>query len=355
MISRLVLVSGSFQPREGGAERQMREILQRLAAAGAEVFVITQVLAGSARREQLATSRVVIYRVGSLTALKRTPRLGQILFCLSAFCRLILIRPNAVVSLQFGSATTAASLGARAIRCEHVVRLTGGGSSMFRSEPVARAADPVGRRIVELVHRYSRARVVAPARHLLSDFRDSFPHADVPTFYMPNGVAMPSMSVTRSLDRNGVVWYARAGSEQSVDLFRRVVALCPELQFIVIGQSFDAASLKNVTFLGWRGDVYPVLSHARVALNTSVQEGMPNFALQAIVSGCRVVGGGNAGLRELQEDHPDHVKLFNLSSPEQAAAALRSAHAMSLPGPGSAVTADEAARKWSEMMQGTRA
>lgn len=172
-----VMVSGSFWPREGGAERQLREILALLSDQGADAAVVSQVLEGSPRREFAPGAKIAIHRVGSRTAFAIAPRFGHALFVLAATWRALRLRPDVLVSLQFGAATVAASMAARILRIRHIIRLTGGGSATFRSEAEARASTPIGRILVRIGAGGTQKTIVAPAQHLLDDLQEFFPHS----------------------------------------------------------------------------------------------------------------------------------------------------------------------------------
>lgn len=351
MPDRYALVSGSFMPREGGAEKQMRQVLGRLSSGGARVRVVTQPIQHEPRRASIPGTSVQIQRVGSLGAFRRTPRLAQLLFCLVASFRVAVFRPRVIISLQFGAATVAASLAARVTGARHIIRLTGGGTSRYRSESVARADSWAGRRLVAIATGYRRVTLVAPAQHLLSDFKESFPDRPVEVMCVPNGVEVPSRHVTiADVDRRGVVWYARSGSERSHELFFSVVACRPDLEFLVVGQPVPTNGRANVTSLGWCSDVFAVLGRARVLLNTSVAEGSPNMALQAVAAGCFVVGVDNAGIEELKVRYPDHVSTYSLESPEAAAELIDRLHHKTLPRQASVPTPDVTAGRWNELL-----
>jgi hypothetical protein len=212
-----------------------------------------------------------------------------------------------IVTMQLGSATAAAGLANRLLRRPHIVRLTGGGTPQYRSEPVARAASPIGRFVVRLLRPESTT-VVAPAVHLIADFCESFPASRIPTGIVRNGVGGPPGNSVRWQDRTGVVWYSRSGTETSTDRFLEIARAAPDVRFTVMGKNYDQTPLGNVHYIGWQSDPESVLGRARILLNTSPNEGMPNMALQALVAGCWVVGPPNQGLTELQTQHPEAVQ-----------------------------------------------
>lgn len=338
-------------PREGGAEKQMRSVLAQLDAQGVQATVVTQVLEGQPRRAMVSGTGVAIERVGSRFAFRRLPRVGQGLFVLVALTRVVALRPTTVLSLQFGSASTAASLGARALGVKHIVRLTGGGTSVYRSESFARRSNPLGRLLVWLISTGPDVVVVAPAQHLLDDFKEAFPKARVQVELVANGVDPPSVEEFEGRDRHGVVWYARGGAERSVEYFLSIAAGCPAILFNVIGEEIAVGEFPNIQSLGWCEDVYSVLSRARVLLNTSKTEGSPNMALQAIASGCYVLGAENAGITELVRNYPNHTFTYAWAAPEASVRqTLMRLHAQELPGAALPPTPEIIALRWHELL-----
>ena len=349
---RCALASGSFWPREGGAERQLADVLRRLDSAGIGTVVVTQVLPASPRHDTLPDGSVRIFRVGSLSAFKSAPRIGQLVFFVSCFVRLLATRPTVIVSLQFGAASAAASLVSRLARVPHLIRLTGGGTERYRSEPMGRASSWAGRAIVWVCSANPRALVVAPARHLLADFREAFPGIDVPLKFIPNGVTPPSSPLPGIGARQGVVWYARSGAQNTAGLFREIAERCPNIPFTIVGREQVSGDLPNVNAVGWTEDIYSVLGAARILLNTSKTEGSPNLALQAVAAGCHVLGAMNAGIVELRTDHPDHVQLFPYGDAADAATKLRELYAKEVPLPAVVPTADSVAGIWTQALIG---
>lgn len=347
-MTRICLVSGSFHPREGGAERQMKQVLAGIARAGHDSMAVTQVLEGWARREYLAESGVSIERVGSRLLFKRVPRLGMVSFLVAALGRALSLRPNVLISLQFGAATMAANLAARVLRANHVIRLTGGGTAQFRSEPFGRAASRLGSFTVRWCTHYSRTIVVAPAEHLMEDLHEAFPRLRARHRVITNGVPAVCGGVTEESD--GVVFYARGGGSEGDAAMLALAKACPDLRFVVMGR--DIGTFDNVTSVGWVGDPFDVLRRGRVLLNTSRNEGMPNTVLQAIALGMRVVGASNRGMAEVAQKYPGYVKLYEFGSFGTAVEELRVAHNASVLPPGRVATDIDVQNEWQAILVG---
>ncbi len=343
----MVLVTGSFSPREGGAERQLRSVLADLARQGATVAVVTQVMASRKLKRVETIEGIRVYRVGSRWAFRFLPPIAHVVFLVCALLVALWLRPSALVSLQMGAASIAAALAARICGARHYLRLTGGGSEKFRSEPMARAAKRSGR-IATRLYSTPNTTVLAPARHLLADFAEAFPDMKCSTRFIPNGVSLPSGTVAKTAD---VIWYSRAGSQQSADQFEHIVDLLPDVSFTVIGRYEPAHLRKNVLALGWQESPESVIGRHRVIVNTSPAEGMPNTILQALAWGCRAVAFDNAGTKELAAAYPEAVSLVNPGDYRAAAAAVSRALAeKAAPATPEVVSSEQARKIWQEML-----
>lgn len=299
----VLLISGSFYPREGGAERQLRTVLSELRELGLSVCVVTQVIP---ERVDLPkrVQNIPVARVGSARLFSNLPRVAQLQFISAAIFAAVVRRPRAVISLQMGTASIAASITARALKIPHVLRLTGGGTPEHVSEPYSRAASWYGRAWAKLFSR-PQTTVIAPANHLLRDYQTNFPHHQSRTVKVPNGVTPFTVAPEKLCD---VVWYSRTSAASSTDDLIEIARRVPEARFCVIGNRVDEA-LPNIQYLGWQTEPEPVIGRHRVLLNTSPTEGMPNTALQALAWNTRVVGYSNAGMRELMDEFPDAISL----------------------------------------------
>ena len=344
---RVVLVSGSYKPREGGAERQWRAVLESLAADGVQCAVVTQVLDGEPRMENL--NGVEVYRVGSSFLFKAVPRLGMLSFLAAATVRAVGYRPSVVLSSMLGSASGAAAIAASLGRKSHVIRLTGGGTAAYRSEPLARASKWVSRLWCRAIAS-RRPTLVAPAEHLVRDYKVAFPHHRVETRVIPNGVSGAFRD--RGVDRNGVGWYARSGSQSADDAFIRLALALPQLAFFTFGRVL-ADVPPNVCQCGWLDDPARFLSSIKVLVNTTPTEGMPNVVLQALASGTRVVGFENAGLAEVAKKYSPESSWVTLAEPgnvEALAASVRLSVDDSSPVAAIVPTVDEVVSEWKSLL-----
>lgn len=345
MSTDVVLVAGSFHPREGGAERQMRALLSELSSDGYRVLVVTQVLEGEPRRARV--DGVNVTRVGSRWLFRRAPRLAQVHFVAAAFVTALRNRPERLLSLQMGTASASAALAARTLQVPHVLRLTGGGTPTFASEPLRRSSTRIGRLWCRLFDR-PKTTVVAPARHLLDNYRESFPRFENDLVHIINGVSETQFETDKTDD---VIWYSRSGSVQSGASLASIAAGMPDVSFSVLGQGV-VPSASNVHPLGWQFQPEPVIGRHRVLLNTSAQEGMPNTVLQALSQGVRVVGFQNAGMVEVQRMFPDGVTLVPVDDLAGAATAIRTALASTPLTPQQVPTLSDVRRRWAELLIG---
>lgn len=348
----VVLFSGSFHPREGGAERQMKAVLSALKADAYSVAVVTQAIpTGDVPRREVIDG-IEVFRVGSRWMFGMVPRLGQVMFVAAAVWTGVRLRPRVAVSMQMGTASVAAALVARLVGGRRILRLTGGGTAKFRSEPMARAATRGGRWLASVVCS-GRFTVVAPARHLIDDFEASFPDKAERALVIPNGVSVSGQAVSPVAD---VVWYSRAGSERSYEVFRDIAELLPEVRFTVMGHlDRDDELPVNVSSIGWTDTPEAVIRSHRVILNTSLNEGMPNTVLQAISGGVLAVGFENRGMLELGRDHADFVVTVPYGDAVRAAQAIEVALQREVPKVGASVPSLEVVQaRWkAELTRGS--
>ncbi len=315
-IPQLLLVSSSYHPVEGGAERQLRQVLEELVAVGR-----LRVTVLSARQRGLPTHEVLagvsINRVG-LPAGKKSAKLGFLFGTLMA--ALSQGPPDVVLSSQLGVASTSGAVIARLMRTKHVIRLAGGGGSHGTSEPIERSRSWMSRLRVSWMVKRGSTTVVAPADHLLRDMSRCFPHLGSRTLLVPNGVDVP-----RSLPEKTeqVVWYGKSGGGKDIDGLLRIASLCPEIQFDAIGPLDPVAVPPNVRVLGWVDNPELVISRHRVALLTSRSEGMPNFGLQALATGTPVVAYRNLGTEELAGYGAGLVDLADFGDSQSVVDAIR--------------------------------
>jgi len=340
----VALVANSFSPREGGAERQMRSLLSGLQTSGRSTVVVTQVIPDV--KQRLATiDGVRVLRLGSRRLNRVAPRAAQVIFVVTAAVVVIAHRPRVVISLQMGTASAAAAMAARVLGIQHILRLTGGGTSRHASEPLARADSTLGRAWARFFNR-PRTTIVAPAQHLLRDFELSFPSFQCRSTQITNGVIRPDKEVPKTQD---VIWYSRAGAERSADAMDSVAASLPDVHFSVLGRGTVPDGV-NIDPLGWQASPESVIGRHRVLLNTSPSEGMPNTVLQALAWGTRVVGYDNAGMREVRDLYPNGVQLV---TPGDFAAAARAVEeqlkAGALP-PQAVPSLDEVGTQWATLL-----
>jgi glycosyltransferase involved in cell wall biosynthesis len=344
----VVLVIGSFTPREGGSERQLRQVLATLAGRGHRCAVVTQALPAQRRRTMVEGVRVL--RVGSLTLFRRAPWSGHLAFTFSALAATLIARPSVVVSTQMGSASVVARTVSMLTGRPHILRLTGGGGgSVDRSEVDVRAASGRGRLLMRLaVGR--RTMVVAPSAHLLDPVERHLGLSRDRLRTIPNGVATAAATQERDLD---VLWYYRGGQSKNVDAFVRLLELLPDVAFTVIGREVDAriAEAPNVQCLGWVDRPEQVVARCGALVNTSPAEGSPNLCLQAVAAGTPVAGFAVSGMREFAQSHPAPVRLVPMGDLPALADAIRSLRSQRFEPETTVPSIESASDEWTEVVR----
>jgi glycosyltransferase involved in cell wall biosynthesis len=317
----LLLIIGSFSPREGGAERQFRQLGGEFARRGASLTVVTQRLVGEPKRAEF--EGCTVYRAGWNRVMRRYPRLGLMSFFLDGLLFAMRAeRPSGVISTQFGSASVLAAVVGRLRSLPRAVRLTGGGTGKLNySEVERRSASAVGR----LLMRISLSRnaiLVAPAKHLTDEASGTLGLPAERLATIPNGVAMKA-GFAGSESRSGVVWYGRVGLAKNTGDFLDAAAALPNVEFVALGRvQFQDEVPSNVRSLGWISDPEAILLSAQAVLSTSLSEGSPNLCLQGIAAGAFVVGYEIKGLIELRSNYPGSVYLVSPGDSQLLAATL---------------------------------
>ncbi|WP_431190337.1 glycosyltransferase [Janibacter cremeus] len=350
---RLVLLTSSFYPVEGGAERQLRTVLGSL-HEDIDTSVVTRNTGAQLPKDVHDTPEELrVVRVGWPPLFRgRLKALGQIYFLTVGTIRAIQAKPETVLSLQLGAASTAASIAARSTSASHIIRLTGGARMGARSEPVARSQKWPSRLHMRWITK--GATLVAPGRHLLRDAEEHLPSTLSGRFYVPNAVTDCASSASNIGVSGDVLWYHRKdATEASQQLLLHLANRYPKARFTVIGRELPSAP-SNTVNLGWVDDVRGVCARHRVLLNTTLFEGMPNVALQALAAGCRVLGVKNNAMMELMDSFPDNVVVSDPYDPEGFSDKLGSL--LSLPrGAAQSVPDTESVRVlWREVIKGTK-
>lgn len=338
------LVVALFAPVEGGAERQLRQVFDRLAAEwNHPVTVLTRALPGEPVVERKGALEV--HRIGppswrddpSATALPRV--------ALAFGSELRRLRPCLVVSSMLTLETAVAGIHARRHGIPHIVRLSGGSRQVAPGEWSARVAPGSGTmRLMNACLRAGSTHVAAPTRELLDETFDARPFRGCAGHVLPNGV-----EILEPTKRDGagadVVWYGRDAAVKNKAAFIQLAQSMPEVSFTALGGA-ALPSLENVTDVGWTSAPENYVAGVRVLVATSRFEGSPNFVLQGLALGLRVVAFDIPALRSVERQFPQHCRLV----PMDDLPALRNAVTESLAQPrlppARVTSLDDAARRW---------
>lgn len=346
----IAVVINAFWPVEGGAERQLRQVLQELGTRrGADITVVTRPVSGTDDEEALSGMRVL--RVPHV--LNRTPAPTQrLLFSGTAVAMLTRLRPSIVISSQLDAATIASGVYSAARRIPQIVRLAGGASdeSGRTAGDIERLSGARGRLITTVLAR-PNVRVVAPASHLVvAGLRSGVLHPDR-TLLIRNGVEAAAGAGTEALTppREGVIWYGKDSPVKNVPAFVALVDAAPEHRFVAVG-AVELPARANLTRLGWVPDPREVIAACTVVVSTSRFEGSPNFLLQAISLGLRVVAFENDALRELRDDYPDHVALAPMDDVTALRRSIDAALRAPAPPPVSVPSIRSTATEWARLI-----
>lgn len=345
----VAVLTSSFAPREGGAERQLRQVFGELQKAGTvNATIYTEAIVGQPRTELMGGLRVRRVPVGRVaaTSMGSKPAYGAFLFS-----RLVSDRPDVVVSSQLGVATLVGGAYARTANRSLIVRLSGAGprpraDSWDHFDPLEQQSKkwPFLKRILCR----SDTRIVAPAEHMLVTARNLPCIAPRNIHRIPNGVELHTSR--RRPGRDRAIWYGRNSPVKYVDAFDDLVRRCPTIEFDSVG-AVEVDARPNLTQHGWVADPEELIATATVAVSTSRSEGSPNFALQAIGHGVRVVGFEIPALAELSEIFPDHVDLVPMGDTAALASATHAAMRAGRLAPAAVPNMASVAAAWQNLLQ----
>lgn len=195
--------------------------------------------------------------------------------------------------------------------------------------------------LAEILAVRSSDTVFAVSEEIATRLRRRVPRraADIEVLYLgvgdPPSVARRRAEVRADLslgpDQKLVVTVARLAPQKSLPVMLRALQRVPPHHLAVLGEGPHGAELRSlagrlglsdrVSFLGFRDDVHDYMAAADVFCLSSVWEGVPLAAQEAILLGVPIVATAVGGLPELVEDGVSG-RLVPPSDPEALASAL---------------------------------
>ena len=298
----LTLSISGFFPREDGAERQLRFILEKLADDGFVTTVVTGGVEGRSAVDFVGPLRIIgVGRVDQVALMRKLTKWFMGLW------RLFQSRPDVLLSSQLGVNTVMAAIIAIVLRKPHVVRLAGGSRNGF-SESEWRSEHRLNALMLRgLLH---RSHFVAPAEHLLTGSGSLPKLIRARSTVIPNGVLViketPPDLFTRPL---AVAWVGRDNLVKGVPVLLEMAKRCATVTFQAIGIGRQPDAPPNIRFHGRLADPSTILEGCRVLLSTSSFEGSPNVVLEALGVGLPVVAFEIDGIREIADRYSPAIKL----------------------------------------------
>ncbi len=342
---KIAVITSSFWPLEGGAERQLRQVLQLIVdsdAADVNIFTEPNETPGE-------TSAV------NLNVFRPPPVMRKILgtkvsFALRSLLGLLGTKPDVVLSSQAGLASLVGAVYSRLFGVPLVIRLAGSGERRTITDDIEtyplNEDTRYGRLLASMISA-SQITITAPAQHILTTIAVDKPQLIDNMRVINNGVERRPVTPNSTLQSPAkwdCVWYGRDDWVKNPEALIELAVSCPQLTFAVIG-NIQLPSLHNLELLGWVDDPVNVICQSRIAVMTSRSEGSPNFALQALSVGVPVVGLRNPAMEELRTSYPEYVDLADSTS-ELARCVYRKSRAEPPANAASVPTLQSAAREW---------
>lgn len=341
---RLTIFSGAWYPQEGGAEKQLRQVSERLATLGWRVTVVTRGCDFDSRSMR-ATMPTVVKPVCARGWMSSTKALGDSVVFSRTVSQGLRTRPDVVLASLIGSASVAAATVATLARCPLVWRIGGDVASHMSASRIRRVG------VEGLAHRSDV--IAANAPHLLQQLRDLTGGVRAGLAVIRNGVDVAEQPDSRT--HSGplrVLFYTNGTAAKNDRGFIELVQSCPEVQFRAVGRTKRLPDLPNLERRGWVEPVDPQFGWADVVLNVSSFEGSPNFCLQALATRRPVVGYANPGLVDLSRTWPNDVHTVPYGAAARIAALLRGRDWRSRAVEAEVATIAEASSKWDQLLRG---
>ena len=324
----ILMLSASFHPYIGGAEKQALELSQALMEKGLQVTVLTRRLPRTARRESVGG--VAVRRLSAPASRHGLPSWLQAINSIGfmAACAAYLFRHRRrydVIHVNLGgSPAVAAAWMGRRLGKGVVVKLGGGrgvGELTFAHKSF------LGRLKLAAFRRL-RPRFLAVTRDMMQELAD-VGLADCPVHFLPNGINTrtyrPPMLKEKIAARQKMGWgpepaflyVGRLSAEKRLAEFMEDWASAVgqaglPAQFHMVGSGPEESRLKEkIRSLGLEGrasvraatsDILPYYHAADIFVLPSVSEGLSNALLESMACGLTVlasrVGGAKENLRE---------------------------------------------------------
>ena len=292
----IAMLTHSYHPVIGGAERQIQNLVPYLAAEDVRLSVITRSVSGSPLTEEI--NGATVYR---MPAPKPKP-LASLSYTSSALLKLRSLAPQIIHAHGLFATTTTGVLAKQALGIPLVVKLMRGGVD----GDVARLRDKfLGRQRLRYFQRHVD-RFIVISQEITGEL-DAHGSSDDRYVYIPNGVDLSRFvppdaaekaeiraSLGLSADEVVVLFTGRLAPEKRLDLLLRSWAAVedqlPHAKLMIVGTGPDATMLKrlarpSVIFTGPRDDVAPLLQAGDIFILPSATEGLSNALLEAMAAG----------------------------------------------------------------------
>lgn len=313
---RILLINHEYPPAGGGAATVTRELAGRFSKSGYEILLLT----GTIKDCPMAADETR-FPVFNISSRRNSNWAGSYREFIRFFIRAIIILPQIqyrfqpTITLAFFSIPSGlvALIQKWLFGVPYIVSIRGGDIPGFRFDRKLSFFHWLLKFLIKLVL-YQADRIHVNSTRLKDLTQRLMPNRAI--VHIPNGVNIP-VGNTRSILTSGkikLLFVGRLSKQKNIPVLLKAISQLSfdqqqKLEFDIVGDGPEKAWLKGlvqelnlgdyVRFSGWidRDNLQQVYEEHNVLVLPSIDEGMPNTALEAIAHGCLVISSAAGQIR----------------------------------------------------------
>lgn len=318
----ILCINHEYPPVGGGAATVTRELLTRLNTRGHQIVLLTEKVPGNAPNHEEPEFPVFRVHAGR-KSVSQGSYFEFICFFIKSLTMLRKIHKEFKPDITFAFFTIPGGLLALVQKwwygTPYIVSVRGGDIPGFITDKKLAFSHFLSTPLIRLVCK--KAALIHTNSERLKKLTEKL-IPDVPVKIIPNGVVFDTTCLSEILTGNSneqkdafikIVFAGRLSKQKNLDTFLLGIAKLPDdikekIKFTIVGEGQEKRKLENlaeeyrlshiVCFRAWvdRNDLKIIYKSHTFSVIPSLDEGMPNSALESIISGCPVLGSQRGSL-----------------------------------------------------------